>query len=52
MLFRSVQAADESIVNVYSVDGRMIRQKVRVENATEGLPKGIYIVGKQKMVVK
>ena len=40
------------LVNVYSVDGVLVRSNVKRENATNGLAKGIYIVGKEKVLVK
>ena len=42
----------KEIVDVYSIDGVLIRRNVARINATNGLAKGIYIVGKQKVLVK
>ena len=42
----------KEIVDVYSTDGVLIRRNVARANATDGLAKGIYIVGKQKVLVK
>ena len=39
-------------VDVYSIDGVLIRRNVARTNATNGLAKDIYIVGKQKVLVK
>ena len=39
-------------VNVYSIDGVLIRRNVARAGATDGLVKGIYIVGKKKVLVK
>lgn len=39
-------------VNVYSIDGILIKKNVKVSEATKGLAKGIYIIGKQKIAVK
>lgn len=39
-------------VNVYAIDGRLIRANVEKEKALLGLPKGIYVVGKKKYVVR
>ena len=39
-------------VDVYSIDGVLIRRNVARAGATDGLKKGIYIVGKKKMLVK
>lgn len=38
-------------VNVYTVDGRLVKT-CKAANATEGLEKGVYIVGGKKLVVK
>jgi len=40
------------LVDVYTIDGRMMRHQVESQGATEGLPRGIYIVGKRKVVVR
>ena len=40
-----------SPVNVYGLDGKVIRTQVKPNNATVGLPNGIYIVGKKKISV-
>ena len=42
----------KEIVDVYSIDGVLLRRNVARANATNGLAKGIYIVGKQKVLVK
>ena len=39
-------------VNVYTINGMQVRQNVKAEKATEGLEKGIYVVGDKKVVVK
>ena len=41
-----------TIVNVYTTQGQLIRQNVKVADATKNLPCGIYIVGNKKVVVK
>ena len=41
--------------DIYSIDGRLIRKGtpgLTLQQQTEGLPSGIYIVGKQKLVVR
>lgn len=40
------------IVNVYTTDGVLIRRNAPRKSATAGLAKGIYIVGKQKVLVR
>jgi hypothetical protein len=42
----------DTTVDVYSVDGKLIRKDVKADTATNGLSKGIYIVGTDKVVVK
>ena len=39
-------------VNVYTVDGVLVKKNVKAEKATQGLRKGVYIIGKQKVLVK
>ena len=39
-------------VNVYTIDGRLVRSQVSPQGATQGLPRGIYIVGKRKVAVR
>lgn len=41
-----------SKVNVYSLNGMLLRKDVKSASATKGLPAGIYIVGGQKVLVK
>ena len=44
--------AYNTIVNVYNVQGQLIRENVKAGEATFNLPRGIYIVGDKKVVVK
>ncbi len=44
--------AYNTIVNVYNVQGQLIRENVKAGEATFNLPRGIYIVGNKKVVVK
>lgn len=39
-------------VNVYSIDGVLIKKNVKATEATKGLAKGIYIVGNKKIAVQ
>lgn len=39
-------------VNVYTINGSLLRKGVKSVNATQGLPAGIYVVGGVKMIVK
>ena len=43
---------NNSPVNVYTLSGQQIRTAVSPDDATEGLHKGLYIVGKKKVMVK
>lgn len=44
--------AQSGPVNVYSIDGVLIKKNVKVSEATKGLAKGIYIVGNKKVAVQ
>jgi hypothetical protein len=39
-------------VNVYNMNGQLLRKDVERSQATQGLPAGIYIVGNKKVIVK
>lgn len=39
-------------VNVYSTDGILLKHDVERNRATDGLSKGIYIIGKEKVMVR
>ena len=41
-----------SLVDVYSVQGMRLRTKAPFETATQGLPKGVYLVDGQKILVE
>lgn len=43
---------DSPIVDVYTIDGVLIRSKVHEDKAIENLPKGIYVVNGKKILVK
>lgn len=44
--------AISSTANVYNLNGQKVRKNVRVDQATQGLPDGLYIVNGRKVVVK
>lgn len=44
--------ASEAIVNVYNLQGMLIRANVAASEATEGLATGLYIVGGKKVYVQ
>lgn len=39
-------------VNVFTIDGSQVRRRVKAQEATEGLPAGVYIVEHEKKVVR
>lgn len=39
-------------IDVYNLDGTLLRKNVSTSSATQGLPKGIYIAGGKKVLVK
>lgn len=43
---------DNEIVNVYNMQGQMVKKNVRKNEALNGLPGGLYLVGDQKVYVK
>lgn len=49
-VFTAIDAS--ATVNVYTIDGQLIRKNVKAAAATKGLKKGVYIVGKKKVLVK
>ena len=42
----------DSDLNVYGLDGRLLRTAKSAKEALNGLPKGIYVVGNKKFVLK
>ena len=48
----NINNTDNGPVNVYNMNGQLIRQNVERNEATTGLPSGIYIVGGKKVIVK
>lgn len=45
------ESSADALVNVYTTGGTLIRSKVRKAESTVGLPRGIYIVDGQKVIV-
>ncbi len=41
---------NDGIVDVYSVSGVLLRKSVEFENALDGLPAGVYMIGNKKVV--
>lgn len=44
--------SDDSVVKVYTLDGRLVKTAAKKGDALSGLAKGIYIVNKQKFIVR
>lgn len=40
------------IVNVYTIDGILVKKGVKANDAAQSLSKGVYIIGKNKVLVK
>ena len=40
------------IVNVYNAKGQLIKSNVKASEATQGLPRGVYIIGNKKVYVE
>ena len=39
------------LINVYTLNGVLVRKSVKRDEATQGLPQGVYIVGGEKVIV-
>lgn len=39
-------------VNVYTVDGTLVKRNVKASEAKDGLARGIYIIGRKKVIVR
>jgi len=44
--------AKDAVVDVYDVKGTLIRKQVGVNSALQSLPRGIYVIGGEKVAVK
>lgn len=49
---RDLTKAESTTSDVYTLDGVKVRQDVATDKATEGLAKGVYVVGNKKVVVR
>lgn len=47
-----VTEGEDEPVNVYDLNGRLLKSNVAASDATSGLQKGVYIVGGKKVIVK
>lgn len=49
----SVDSVDEQVlVNVYTINGLLVKKNVKAAEASKGLQKGLYIIGKKKVAVR
>lgn len=48
----NIQAEAGRTADVYTLSGVLVRKQADLQQATEGLPKGVYIVGGKKMIVE
>ncbi len=48
----TIGAEGNEIVNVYNVQGMLLKQNVKAADALKELPRGIYIIGNRKVIVK
>ena len=49
---RAIDADNQGVVKVYTLDGRLVRTAANNNDALSGLAKGIYIVNKKKFIIK
>ncbi len=48
----SISMDQNALVNVYSIDGAIVKKDVKAAEATNGLEKGIYLIGDKRVIVK
>lgn len=49
---KDVPCEKTMLTDVYAIDGRIVKKKVDLKNVAKDLPSGMYIVGRQKLLVK
>ena len=49
---KNITSNGNALVNVYTVDGKLLKRNVKAADAQKNLKKGIYIIGKNKVSVK
>lgn len=49
---KEVMASDNTLVDVYTVNGQLVRQNVQASQALKGLKKGVYVIKGNKILVK
>lgn len=47
-----ISSANNQMVNVYNMQGQMVKKNVRLQDALNGLSSGLYLVGNRKVYVK
>ena len=47
-----ITSPTSEVVNVYTIDGVLVKKNVKPLKAVDGLKKGIYIIGGKKKLVK
>ena len=48
----SITATSDSRVDVYTLNGQLVRQNVQASQALKGLKKGMYVIKGNKVLVK
>lgn len=48
----NIATTTNASTDVYTLEGTLVRKNVNIDNATNGLVKGVYVVGGKKIVVK
>ena len=49
---KQIAGSNDALVNVYTIDGKLLKRNIKATDALKNLKKGIYIVGKKKVSVK
>ena len=49
---KEVVATEDSLVDVYTINGQLVRQNVQASQALNGLKKGMYVIKGNKVLVK
>lgn len=49
---KEVVATEDSLVDVYTINGQLVRQNVQASQALNGLKKGIYVIKGNKVLVR
>ncbi|EGG54671.1 hypothetical protein HMPREF9442_01463 [Paraprevotella xylaniphila YIT 11841] len=49
---KEVVATEDSLVDVYTINGQLVRQNVQASQALNGLKKGMYVIKGNKVLVR